>query len=271
MSVRMRPLALRLSRVFVVALAASAAIFWANSRGLGWLGWTIAVGLLSALFGASLFRSTLGSRQQREARWEAALFTAHKRASAIADVRRAIRRLMPVKQRTRSEHTRLSVMLAELLDAHGEYDEASAVVDAIPLDTLSPLEGALVRHTRAVTHLRGSDARGALAALTGRDPSGDPELDQRLALLESYAGVELGQAQQALQVAGALETQEGVDESVVLEARVVRAAALDALGRREEALVTLAALGRDSLVPLADLGQPRVRTLATVVLEGLEN
>ena len=266
----MRSLALRLSRVFVVALAASAAIFWANSRGLGWLGWTIAVGLLSALFGANLLSTTLGSRQQREARWEAALFSAKKRPKAIAGVKRALRKLLPVKQRTRSEHTRLSVLLAELLDAHGAYEEASAVVDAIPLEVLAPLEGALVRHTRAVTHLRGSDAEGALSALRGRAASGDLELDQRLELLEMYAQLELGQAQRALTFAGELENQDGVEESVVLEARVVRAAALDALGRREEALVALAALGRESLLPLADLGQPRVRALAQVVLEGFE-
>ncbi|MDB4990713.1 MAG: hypothetical protein JWN04_5891 [Myxococcaceae bacterium] len=267
----MRSLALRLSRVFVVALAASAAIFWANSRGLGWLGWTIAVGLLGALFGVGLFKSTFGAKQQRETRWEAALFSAKQRPSAIADVRRALRKLTPVKPSARSEHTRLSVMLAELLDAHGEYAEASAVVDAVPLEALAPLEAALVRHTRAVTHLRGSNAEAALRALSPRAASGDLELDQRLELLEMYAQLELGQAQRALSFAGELEGRAGVDESVTLEARVVRAAALDALGRHEEALVALAALGRESLVPLSDLGQPRVRALAKSVLEGLED
>lgn len=267
----MRSVALRLSRGLVVALAASAAIVWANARGYGWLGWTVAVGLLSAVLGASLFQGRFGSREKREARWEAALFTPAQRPRAIAEVRRALRALLPVKQRTRSEHTRLSVMLAELLDAHGEYAEASSVVDAIPLDPLSPLEVALVRHTRAVTHLRGEDAAGALAALAGRAGSGDVELDQRLDLLESYAKLELGEARQTLTFAGQLETAQGIEESVVLEARVVRAAALDALGRREEALVTLAALGRESLVPLADLGQPRVRRLARTVLEGLDD
>jgi hypothetical protein len=63
--------------------------------------------------------------------------------------------------------------------------------------------------------------------------------------------------------------REGVDVSVRTEARVVRAAALDALGRREEAMVVLAALGRESLTPLSRLGQPRVRALAREILEGL--
>jgi hypothetical protein len=266
MSSIMRALVMRIARVFVVALLASGAILVGSARGVAWLGWTIAVGLLSALLGSSLFGARFGSR---EARWERALFRAEKRPQAIAGVRRALRKLTPVKQRTRSEHTRLSVLLAELLDADGQYEEAAAVVDALPLDALSPLEVALVRHTRAVTHLRGSDASGALRALEGRTPCGDLELDQRLSLLEGYAKLELGDPPLALQRASELEGLPGVEESVVLEARVVRAAALDALGRKEEALVALAALGRESLTPLADLGQPRIKALARTVLEGM--
>jgi hypothetical protein len=255
----MRPLIMRVSRVFVVALLASGAIMVCSAQGMAWLGWTIAVGLLSALLGANLLGTRLWSREAREARWERALFKAEKRPQAIASVRRALRKLTPVKQRTRSEHTRLSVLLAELLDAHGQYTEAALVVDDLPLDALSPLEGALVRHTRAVTHLRGSNAKAALAALDGRAPCGDVELDQRLSLLESYAKLELGDPPLALKRAAELENLPGIDESVVL----------DALGRKEEALVTLAALGRESLTPLADLGQPRVRELARMVLEGM--
>jgi hypothetical protein len=265
----MRSWVMRISRVFVVALLASGAIMVCSARGMAWLGWTIAVGLLSALLGANLLGTRFWSREARELRWERALFLADRRPAAIAGVRRALRKLTPVKQRTRSEHTRLSVLLAELLDAHGQYDEAAGVVDALPLGALSPLEAALVRHTRAVTHLRASDAPGAMAALEGRAPCGDVELDQRLSLLEGYAKLELGDPPLALQRAAELENLPGVDESVSLEARVVRAAALDALGRKEEALVTLAALGRESLTPLADLGQPRVKALARTVLEGM--
>jgi tetratricopeptide (TPR) repeat protein len=265
----MRALVMRVSRVLVVALLASGAIMVCSARGMAWLGWTIAVGLLSALLGSNLLGARFWSREAREARWERALFQAEKRPQAIAGVRRALRKLTPVKQRTRSEHTRLSVLLAELLDAHGQYAEAAEVVDALPLSALSPLEAALVRHTRAVTHLRASNPAAALSALEGRASCGDVELDQRLSLLESYAQLELGDPPSALKRATELESQPGVDESVVLEARVVRAAALDALGRKEEALVALAALGRESLAPLADLGQPRVKALAKVVLEGM--
>ena len=59
-----------------------------------------------------------------------------------------------------------------------------------------------------------------------------------------------------------------MDPTVITEARVVRAAALDALGKQEEALVVLAALGREALRPLAELGHPRVRALARTVLDG---
>ncbi len=263
----MRPLVLRLSRILIVALIASLAISGSAARGYGWLGASIALAIFGAYWALTLRRRPWSARLRREARWEAALFQAPQRPRAIAELRRALARLEPVSERTRGEHTRLSVLLAELLDADRRYPEASAVVDALPLATLSSLEAALVRHTSAVTHLRASDPQGALRALVGRAPSGDQELDQRLELLERYAGLELGEVQPALTYAGELETAPGIDESVVLEARVVRAAALDALGRREEALVALAALGRASLIPLADLGQPRVRALAAQVLE----
>lgn len=270
MTANMRRLALRMSRIFVVALLATAVFAWAKSRGFSALGWAGVVGLFALLFGLAAWRMGFSSGPSREARWEAALFRPKQRPRAIAQLRRTLRRMTPVKQRSRSEHTRLSILLAELLDAEGQYREASAIVDALPLATLTPIEGALVRHTRAVTHLRASDPRGALEALSQRAASGDLELDQRLALLETYARMELGDPQLALAHAAELEGTRGIDDSVLLEARVVRAAALDALGRREEALVTMAALGRDSLLPLADLGQPRVRGLAKTVLESYE-
>jgi hypothetical protein len=48
----------------------------------------------------------------------------------------------------------------------------------------------------------------------------------------------------------------------------VCAVALDLLGRREEALVVITSLGRSSLEPLAELGQPRARALARAALSG---
>jgi tetratricopeptide (TPR) repeat protein len=263
----MRLVVLRMARILIVALAASLVLAWASARGLDWLGWSVALALFAGLLGLALLRQVPLSRAARERRWEAALAQPRRRPQAILELQRALRRLEPPRVSRRAEHARLAVLLAELLDAEGRCDEAMGVVDAVPLGALSAIDAALVRHTRAVTHLRAADADGALRALEGRAASGDLELDQRLGLLETYARLELGEAQSALTQAGKLENAPGVDESVVLEARVVRAAALDALGRREEALVTLAALGRDSLVPLADLGQPRVRALAKLALE----
>lgn len=264
----MRALAFRIFRILVVAFAAYVAIAWAYQSGRIWLGYTIAVAILSAWLGFSVLRVSKRARVQREARWEAAIFDALGRPRAITQVQKAIKKLTPVRPASRVEHAKLSVLLAELLDAQGDYKEAMAAVDDLPLAALPVLDVGLVRHTRAVTHLRGADAAGALSALEGRDPTGDRELDLRLTLLEAYARIELGEIDRGLTTADDIARTPGVDASVVTEARVVRAAALDAQGKREDALVMLAALGRDALLPLSELGHPRVRGLAKVVLDG---
>jgi hypothetical protein len=184
----------------------------------------------------------------------------------IAELEQACRRLLPLTHRTRSEHARLAVLSAELLDAAGEYVRAMAIVDALSLNGLLPLELGLVRHTRAVIHLRASDAQGALAALSAREPCGDRELDERLLLLEAYARIELGDAAAGVAAAKRLLDAEDAHESVLTEARVVWAAALDADGKRDEALVIMRGLGRETLEPLSELGQPRARVLAQAAL-----
>ncbi len=269
MTSTLRALAFRIFRILVVAFAAYVAIAWAYETGHLWLGYTIALAILGAWLGLSILRVSKKSRVQREARWEAAIFDASHRPRATAEIRKAIHKLMPVRPACRVEHAKLSVLLAELLDADGNYAEAMTAVDDLPLSALPVLDVGLVRHTRAVTHLRGADAPGALRALEGRDPSGDRELDQRLALLEAYARIELGQIDQGLASADDIARTPGIDPSVVTEARVVRAAALDAQGKRGDALVVMAALDRDSLLPLSELGHPRVRGLAKAVLDGL--
>ena len=264
----LRALAFRIFRIMVVAFAAYVAIAWAYQSGRIWLGYTIAVAILSAWLGFSLLRARKGSQERKAARWEAAIFDGKRRARAIAEVKRAIKKLTPVRPSSRREHAKLSVLLAELLDAEGDYEGAMAAVDSLTLAALPALDVGLVRHTRAVTHLRGSDAAGALLALEGREPTTDRELDLRLVLLEAYARIEQGQIEQGLARVDEVAHASGIDASVVTEARVVRAAALDAQGRREEALVMLAALGRDALAPLSELGHPRVRELAKIVLDG---
>ncbi len=264
----MRALSLRVIRIVFIGFVAYAAVAWANAHGLSWAGYTVAAAVLSVFLGVSLVRARKANHSRREARWERAIYEHKGRARALSEVGRAVRAVSPPRAQTRVEHARLSVLLAELYDADGNYEAAMRAVDSLAVEALPALDAGLVRHTRAVTHLRGGDPQGALGALANRVPTGDVELDQRLTLLEAYARIELGEVEYGLRHADDMIKREGVDPTVVMEARIVRAAALDALGRREEALVALLALDRATLSPLSELGHPRVRALAQSVLEG---
>jgi hypothetical protein len=257
---------LRILRVSGLALLAYLAAAWFHSHGQSSLGLGVGVaGLCMALlvlgYGGLRFL-----RMRQRARWELAIYRPELRAKAIAELEKAGAKLLPLTHRTRSEHARLSVLLAELLDAQGEYARAIAVVAGLELHGLSPLEVGLVRHTRAVIHLRASDAEGALAGLAVREPSGDRELDERLILLEAYARIELGDAPAGVAAARQLIDADDAHESVMAEARVVWAAALDAQGKRDEAIAMMNKLGREALEPLSELGQPRARVLAQAAL-----
>jgi hypothetical protein len=255
-------------RAFALGLLAYFASAWFYTRGHTQLGLWLGGAVVLFALGIGVFSALRLLRGRREQGWELAIFRPALRPKAIEQLRRGIAKLTPVTHRTRSEHARLSVLLAELLDAQGDYEGAMAVIDAVVLTALSPLEAGLVRHTHAVVHLRATDAAGARRVLGQREPTGDRELDQRLYLLELYARAEQGEASFAQQEAEKLALADDVHESVVAEARVVWAAALDAAGKREDALVVLMALGRDTLAPLAELGQPRARSLAQAALEG---
>ena len=52
------------------------------------------------------------------------------------------------------------------------------------------------------------------------------------------------------------------NESIAEEARVVEAAALDALGKHDEAVTKMKALSKETVTALARLGPPRVRGIA---------
>jgi hypothetical protein len=259
---------LRILRVFALACVVYAAVVGFRAAGRSVLGLSIGSMCVLVALVYGVYAARRAGRTRREQLWERAIYRPELRDRAVAQLEQTLGRLSPVTHANRSERARLSVMLAELLDAQGRYDAAIATIDAVELAALSALEVGLVRHTRAVTHLRASDAAGALRALTKRELSGDIELDQRLLLLEAYARIELGEVDWGLAAAERIILAPGTHESVVAEARVVRAAGLDAAGRREEALVVLMALGRDTLTPLAELGQPRARELAKAALEG---
>lgn len=258
----------RLARVAALGLLAYVASAWFYQRGHTVLGLWLGGAVVVLALGIGVFSALRLLRARREHSWETAIFQPNLRTKAVTQLRQRIAKLSPVTHRTRSEHARLSVLLAELLDAGADYEGAMAVIDGVVLTTLTPVEAGLVRHTHAVVHLRAGDAAGAQRVLSQREPAGDKELDQRLFLLELYARIEQGEAALGAREAEKLALSDEVHSSVAAEARVVWAAALDASGQREDALVVLMALGRESLAPLAELGQPRARSLAKAALEG---
>jgi hypothetical protein len=182
-----RIIGLRFLRVFTVALLAYLAMVGANAVGMPWLGWSAVVLLFGGYAAFSLFELRKRRRFQQESLWEQAIYDGSRRSQVIAEVSDALSRRPPNRASKRREHARLSVLLAELHDAGGDWSSARTVIDAVSLTGLSQLEAGLVRHTRAVIHLRASDPGSALSVLANRDETGDNELDQRLELLEAYA------------------------------------------------------------------------------------
>lgn len=239
------------------------ALAWSYRYGAPWVGYAV-VGTALLVLGMLAVRGNfVRQKHRRERRWESALHDESTRKRAIRELSAHLAALGP---RARATRARLSVLLAELHDAEGEYDLAVATVDAASCVGLSALDAGLVLHTRAVVHLRANDVEGALRALVSRAPTGDAELDARLDLLEAYAHSEQGDPERALGLVEAVEGRSGLDPSVKIEARVVRAAALDVQGHSGEARASLATLGRESLLALRALGQPRVQSLARAVL-----
>lgn len=260
----MRRLGWRFLRIALVAIAAFAVFHLLEPYDLGWVVLPAAV-LATVLVGA--VRWTWIRRKHavivREQAWAEAVLDDGRRPRAIADVRRAVADLLPVTHATRSEHARLTVLLAQLLDADGSNEEGQRLLDAIPSEGLGPVDAAVLRHGQAVLRLRAEQPERALEAVLARPrASGESELDLRLELLEASARLELGEPDRALETATRVRRAAGGDEELVLEARVVRAAALDVLGQRDEAVAVLRSLGDDVVEMLASLGQPRVRDLA---------
>jgi len=247
----------------VVALVAWGAFVLLEPHGLGWLVIPIAVVATLGVAGVRFWMLRRGGMAAaREAIWAEATIDDEKRPTAIAEVREARAKLDPSSEKQRGDHARLSVLLAQLLDADGDNAQAQRVLEDVDLGRLKPIDAAVVRHGRAAMKLRAEDWAGALAALGKGNRTGARELDLRLDLLEASARLELGQTDRAMKTATRVRRAAGADEELMVEARVVRAAALDKSGQRDEAVKVIQSLGPDLISMLSMLGQRRVRELA---------
>jgi len=242
-----------------VAGVAWAAFVVLEPRGLGWLVLPAAVALTLGLGAARWVR--LRRRQviaEREASWAEALLDPARRPEVIEEVRRAVHAADDGGRRAR-----LTALLSELLDVSGRRDEAREILDGFDRSAPSPVDGGVLRHAHAVFLLRAGEPERALEVLSHGPPRvGDREIDLRLELIRASARLEVGEAEQALETATRVRRKAAGDEALIVEARVVRAAALDALGQRDEAIEVVRSLGPEMLRVLETLGQPRVRGLA---------
>jgi len=255
-----RALVHRSLRVAIVAGIAAALYFVLEPYGLAW--WVLPLAVVGTLIVA--WRRWRALRLGRRAeRWADAVLDPAARPAAEREVRAELDRIAAADRTRHPERVRLTVLLAELLDAAERLVEAEALLLAVPIDDLPPVDAGVLRHGRAVLRLRAGDPAGARDVLReGPLRTGAPELDLRLELLDASAGLELGEAERALETATSVRRRAASDEALVVEARVVRAAALDALGNREDALAVLRTFGPELIDMLEKLGQPRVRALA---------
>ncbi len=263
----MNPWLLRLFRIAAVAILAFLAYYVLEYFGHAWAIWPLAI-----VFGALwIGEALLGVRRRRtrEAnwdRWERAVHDEAARPEAIREVREAIKAARRLGPRLKLDVAHLSVVLAELHDASGKPLEGARVLSQVAVEELDKAQAAVVRHAKVVCYLSAGEIEDAENALAIRDAaSGAEDIDVRLNLLGLMIAIEKGEAERAL--ADAERIGEGHDADVQIEALVVQAAALDALGKRGEALGRLDRIDPATLADLARLGQPRVRPLAQAALD----
>jgi hypothetical protein len=254
-------------RLLAVAIAACLLYYTLDHFGMAWVIWPIAGGL-GLLVGGEMFLQSR-RKQQREVdwdRWERAVSDASARPDAIREVREQLQKTRRMGKRLKLDVAHLSVILAELLDASGKPLEGARVLSQVAVEELDKTQAAVVRHAKVVCYLSAGDIENAETALSIRDTeTGAEDVDRRLDLLGFMVEIEKGNAQLALD--GAKKLEGTSDPDVVIESVVVQAAAQDALGDREAALVLLDRIDKETLASLALLGQPRVRPLATLALE----
>ncbi|HJL17747.1 MAG TPA: hypothetical protein RMH99_18930 [Sandaracinaceae bacterium LLY-WYZ-13_1] len=270
---RMRGWFLRVFRVVLVGGAAWLAFQWLEPRGLGWVVLLVA-GLLVAMWIGLRAARIRGQRAEeaRAERWAEALMIPPRRPAAVRELNAELDALDPSKPKQAHRFAHLSLILAELLEADGEPEKALEALDRIDDESLAERMAAVVRHARAVSWLSAGDpasARAALDELPG--PCGDRAVDLRIRMMRGLIAAEEGDPEEALEIAQLARTEAGTDADLKLEARVLKAVALDAAGDPEDARKVLAALEDEMLEVLHTLGLPRVRRLAGAILQERED
>lgn len=259
----------RLVLVALLAFLAWAAYAYLDPRGYGWVA-AAAIGLIAlAWFGLRWRRVRRARARDASAdRWAEALMDPPRRPAATRELREEREKLDTNKGKEASRHARLTLVLAELLEANGKAKEAVEVLDEVNDEELEEVLGAIVRHARAVSHLSAGDPKAAAAALDALPgPCGDPNVDIRIRLMRGLIAAESGDTDEALEIARFAREEVRGEADLELEARVLEAVALDASGQREDALTVMARVGDDMLDVLLVLGLPRVKRLAAAVIE----
>ncbi len=232
--------------------------------GYGWA--MIPIALLAVVLWAAESWRMGRQRQAREAswdRWEAAVLDETARPAAIQEAREALRSSNRLGPRLKIEQAHLSVILAELLDASGRADEACEVLARVKVDELDDARRGVVRHAKAVAQISAGRFDEAEATVRAHRPPTEPDVDARIELLARMLKLERGEAESALEgLDGILAKVPGDETGLADDVLVVRAACLDALGKKSEAHAEIRKLDAAVLASLAKLGAPRVRSLA---------
>ncbi len=121
------------------------------------------------------------------------------------------------------------------------FDYARTLLERIPEDSLSPHSRALVAQALSTCRVRLGDLEGARQALDGLDrPAADPSVEAWIRTLEALLDALGDTPEQALSATEA--PSEDADPSFAASCHLVRAHALAALGREEEARAELQGL-----------------------------
>ena len=257
---------LRVLRLALVAVAAYLAFHLLEPRGYGWTV-LLGAGLLAAGWvGLRAWRvSRVRAEDARADAWAEALMRPERRPDAIRELEAELEAIDPTRRA--EDHARLTLVLAELLEADGRPGAAAEALARVRLGALDEVLGAVIHHARAVAALSAGDPAAAEAALDEvLGPSGDRAVDRRLRLLRGAVAVERGDPAAGLAIAEDVLDEVGSDRELATEARVLRAMAQDASGDHDGAIATMRRLGDEMLEVLAVLGLPRVRTLADEAL-----